>query len=625
VLPRDFVFPSTNRRPDALVPLRLDQPPFARPGRAGPALLSTIVRVPAAVPFAEVQTKLDAAMQAFADAAPPVRTAAYGPRNRASLRPLEAELTRRSARVLALVAAASGTLVLLACLTLAGLGIARVEDRAREVALRRAMGASGWAIARLQSVEAMVLAVIGTSIGVALAAPVLTATLRLLPDDVPLLKEPTIDLRVLLFAAGAVLVTSLLIALWPASVAARTGLSPLMACSGQSQSTKTTRGWARRVLVAGEVALALVLTLGGTLVVGSLALLWSEDHGYSEADSLIVEFNVTAADRLGSRTEIAAIETVLGGVVGVRATGAFDESLLQRSFNADVSWKAPAGAGQWCLVGPKVGVETGFFEAMGFVPNAGRVLTNGEVDGGQPVVVLSETAAKLCWEADDPIGRPVTMNGTVFTIVGVVPDVRFSALDERAAGQIYVPGLTLPQRWSRTVLVRTTRLPDAVARDAIAALRSAGLIDQVTRVMTMRAALADSIRARRLNAWLFGVFAAASIAIVAVGILGLIAMATSRRTREIGIRYALGGKPIGVVGLIVREQVVPVAAGLVVGGTVAAWAGQFIGAYLYRFQPSDPRLWTMAMGAVITAALTGTLIPAWRASRVDPVQALRAE
>ncbi len=357
-----------------------------------------------------------------------------------------------------LVAAASGTLVLLACLTLAGLGIARVEDRAREVAPRRAIGAGGWAIARLQSVEALVLAAIGTSIGVALAAPVLTATLRLLPDDLPLLNDPTIDLRVLLFAAAAVFVTSLLIALWPATVAARTGLSPLRARSGQSQSTKPTRGWARRALVAGEVALALVLTLGGTLVVGSLALLWSEDHGYSEADSLIIEFSVTTADRLGSRTEIAAIETVL-----------------------------------------------------------------------------------------------------------------------------------------------------------------------VARVMTMREALADSIRARHLNAWTFGVFATASIAIAVVGILGLIAMATSRRTREIGIRSALGGKPIGVVGLIVREQVVPVAAGLLVGGTVAAWAGQFIGAYLYRFQPSNPRLWTMAVGAVITAALAGTLIPAWRASRVDPVQALRAE
>jgi ABC-type antimicrobial peptide transport system permease subunit len=175
------------------------------------------------------------------------------------------------------------------------------------------------------------------------------------------------------------------------------------------------------------------------------------------------------------------------------------------------------------------------------------------------------------------------------------------------------------------MLVRSTRSPDAVARDVVDAFRWAGLIGRVSRVTTMREALAESIRARRLNAWLFGVFAAASLAIVAVGILGLIAMATARRTREIGVRYALGGTRGGIVGLVVREQVMPIAAGLLAGGAVAAWAGQFIGAYLYRFQPSDPRLWTTAVLTVIAAALAGTLIPAWRASRVDPVHALRAE
>jgi ABC-type antimicrobial peptide transport system permease subunit len=128
-----------------------------------------------------------------------------------------------------------------------------------------------------------------------------------------------------------------------------------------------------------------------------------------------------------------------------------------------------------------------------------------------------------------------------------------------------------------------------------------------------------------LNAWLFGVFAAAALAIVAVGILGLIAMATARRTREIGVRYALGGTRGGIVGVVVREQVVPVAVGLLAGGARAAWAGQFLGAYLYRSPPSDPRLWTIAVLTVIAAALAGTLIPAWRASRVDPVHALRAD
>ena len=621
VLPSAFVFPSDDPQPDALVPLPSQMPP-PRPGRHGPSILGAVVRVPRAASLVEVRAKLDAAMRQVADAIGPVRTAG-GPKNRASLRPLEPELTGRSQSALAIVATASATLVLLACLSLAGLGIARVETRTREVALRRAIGASAWIIARMQTVEAFILALIGTSLGVALTAPALATALRLLPDELTLLKTPAIDARVLLFAAGAVFVTSILIALWPATVAARTGIAPVMARAGRS--TVRTRGWGRRILIASEIALALVLTVGGTLVVASLALVWNEDHGYSLSDSVVVELASSAVERHQARTELATIEEVVRGVGGIRATTSFDGPILQRTWSMDTSWKRPPGAGADCLSSVKIGVRGSFFDTLGLRPTYGRVITGPEADQGQPVVVLSETAARSCWEAGDALGQTVTMNNLAFTVVGVVPDVRLVSLDERAMGQLYAPDLTLPERVRKVLLARTDRPLRPTIDEIIRALRSSGHIGQVSRVVTLQDALAGSIRARRLNAWLFGVFAAAALAIVTIGILGLIAMVTSRRSREIGIRYALGGTRKRVVGLVLREQVLPVGLGLAVGALTAAWAGQFIAAYLYRFQPSDPRLWVIAVVTVIVAAAAGTLIPAWRASRVDPVEALRAE
>ena len=216
------------------------------------------------------------------------------------------------------------------------------------------------------------------------------------------------------------------------------------------------------------------------------------------------------------------------------------------------------------------------------------------------------------------------MDNRQFTVIGVVRDVRFESFDRASRGEVYASYRIVPP-FTTVFVLRTEQAAGAFIAPVVAALREANMLARTERVSTMSEALAESIRPRRLNAWLFGMFAAAALAIVGVGILGVMAMTTVRRTHEIGVRYALGGRPRDVVRLLLREQIVDVGLGVMAGAAAAAWAVQFTESYLYRFAPTDPRLWTIAAATVIITAMAGALVPALRASRVDPVRALRAE
>jgi predicted lysophospholipase L1 biosynthesis ABC-type transport system permease subunit len=261
---------------------------------------------------------------------------------------------------------------------------------------------------------------------------------------------------------------------------------------------------------------------------------------------------------------------------------------------------------------------------------AGRLPTAAEQANDEPVIVVGERVASHYWPNESALGKTLTDNargglGLTFTVVGVVRDVRWRAWDVTPIPTIYSPLALRAGYPEPTFLIRTSADTARVTADVLRVMADADPLLRTLPPVLLNDLFADSVRPRRLQAWLFGSFAVASLFVVAIGILGQLAMATARRTREVGIRMTFGATPGRILTLIVGEQLVPVIAGLLAGAIGAAWAVRFLGTYLYQLTTSDARVWTAAVGLILLTAIAGTLVPAFRASRIDPTQALRSE
>jgi putative ABC transport system permease protein len=261
---------------------------------------------------------------------------------------------------------------------------------------------------------------------------------------------------------------------------------------------------------------------------------------------------------------------------------------------------------------------------------AGRLPTAAELANDEPVIVVGERVASHYWPNTSAIGQTLTDNargglGLTFVVVGVVRDARWFSWDANPVPTIYSPFALRAGFPPPTFLIRTSADTGRVTADVLRVMADADPLLRTGQPLLLDELLSDSVRPRRLQAWLFGSFATASLFVVGIGILGQLAMSTARRTREVGIRMTFGATPGRILRLIVGEQLVPVVAGLVAGGIGAAWSVTFLGRYLYQLTSYDARVWAAAIGLILLTAVAGTMIPAWRASRVDPTQALRSE
>jgi hypothetical protein len=272
------------------------------------------------------------------------------------------------------------------------------------------------------------------------------------------------------------------------------------------------------------------------------------------------------------------------------------------------------------------GVTGAFFRVVQPVVTAGRLPTEGELNAGDPLIVVSERVARSYWLESSAVGQTlVDVRGQVtHTVIGVVRDVRWQGLDVETP-MIYGPYATLTGGAFLTFVLETDGRTGQIIAEAATAVAEADSTFQPRIASSLDEMFLASVALRRFQSWLFGGFAAAALVIVGAGILGLLAMSAARRTKEVGIRCALGSTPIAVAALMVREQIPAVATGLVLGGVVAAWAVGLVEGYLYQLQTNDPRIWVSAVAMILLTAAAGSLIPAWRASRVDPLTALRAE
>jgi putative ABC transport system permease protein len=627
ILPADFVFPypaGGQFAPEVLVP-RVDRTP-----RSDSRSLNAIARLPPSLSADDAAARLSAIAAAWAEAHPPApmpptlpersRIMRHAP-DRIGLDAIGEALSRRLRDQAWTAFAVAAALMLLACLNAASLAVARARDRWRDVVLRRALGARAGDLLRAVALENGILVVVAAAAGIAAVGPLLDVTLRLIGNSyLVLIKPPAVDARVLAFSALAAAACIGLVTIAAAIAALQVSARQALADGGAA-----TRSSRPMLAMAGiEVALALVIAVTGALVAGSLMRVWQEDPGFDVRATAL--FSISAPEG-ASAAEIGALVDSVNRMPAVLRAGGVSHAMLDRAFNGSEFDRPPGVPASEPGGFPieSVPVTHGFLEASGLTILDGRMPTDAEFIAGAPVIVVSETVAREYWPGRRAVGRTLTNRGRAYTVTGVVPDARLMSLDIEPQGAIYWPVAAMPRPRIAYMFVRLASGGDDELAVVTRELSRQCPTCWFRSAMMLGDALAVTIRGRQFSAWLFSAFGVGALLIVGVGILGLVAMTTTRRTREIGIRMALGAGPRQVIGHVLREQVGATALGLAAGGLLAAWLVRFVSTYLYKMTVYDLRAWAAAIAVLLIVAIAGALLPAWRASRIDPVRALRVE
>jgi predicted permease len=519
--------------------------------------------------------------------------------------------------------AAVALVLVIVCVNLANLLLARESGRAKEIAVRVALGAGRFCLLRQLVIESLVLASIGAAFGVGIALAALRYITHAATFSVPMLESVRMDGAALGFTALAAVASCILFAAIPGLRMPIANPAAALHASGRGATDAKGHAWVRSALVVAEIALACVLLSGAGLLLRSFLRLLDADLGFQPARAAALRIDPPGDSLAQRHAFLAEALRRVKTVPGVEAAGVTDALPLDRNRAWDLVAKGkyyPTGADTTAfvyIVGP------GLLEAMG-TPLRGRDFNEGDTDTSERVIIISQTAARTHFPGQDPLGRKVRSNGQERTVVGVAADTRQRSLEDGGAIQMYLPE-TQAGPVGADLVIRTRLEPAAVAPGVRAVLRQLGLNLGAGDFRPISQLVETAVSPRRFVVSLLVLFAGFALLLASLGIYGVIASSVNRRAQEIGIRMALGASPWNVRKQVIAGTLRLAALGLVVGLAASLLLARLIASLLYGISAFDPVTFA-AMCAVLSAvALLAGYLPAWRASRIDPMSALRAD
>jgi putative ABC transport system permease protein len=623
IMPPNVTYPVGAVRPtDLWVPYVVPENQRTR-GRGISVYLQCIARLKPGVSIAQAQAQMDQVARAIEQANPQ-----FAKDNAIGVRPLGDYLVGASTKswMLMLLGAVAIVLVI-ACANVANLLLARASTREREVAVRAALGATRWRLTRQLMVESLVLSVCGTLVSLILAWWAVHVLRSAMPEDVARVSAIGLDLRVLGAAAGLSLVTGLVFGILPALQLSKPDLANSLKDSSRAASAGRGSQRMRSALVVAEVALAVVLLVGAALFIGSFIALMRIDPGFNPDRVLTVNVwpRTPPGQRLPDRA--AAFAQIVDRVS--RTPGVVHASMIYPG--------KPLSIRMWLdgLVVPGKTIEgdtsisikvvtPDYHKAMRIPLRGGRFFDATDYAGGPHAAILNESAARKFFAGEDPVGRMVSLGRVDRTVVGVVRDVHQFSLEAAPRSEVYLP-MAQNQSGSGDLVIHTSGDPYDVLPEVRSAVLAVIPDVPLREVRTMGEVVSRHTAQRRLNMLMLGLFGLLGLVISAVGIYGVMAYVVSQRTREIGVRMALGATRVNVMRMVLTNAGALLISGLIIGGAGAWYFSTSAKAFLFSLEAHDPRAYVAAMVSLSLAAIVASVIPARRAASVDPIVALRAE
>jgi len=538
-------------------------------------------------------------------------------RNRPEIRvvPLPTQTTGRVRLSLAVLFGSVFLMLLIACINVANLLLARGSAREREFSVRRALGAGRARLSAQLLVESLVLSAAGGALGLALAAAALQAIIAFAPSGIPRLAEARIDPQVILFTLVVSLFTAIVSGLWPA-------LRTDTTVSRSRQWTTVASRGVRNALVVGEFSIALILLAGAGLLFRSFLLLQNVDPGFRPDKLLVMRIDLhvgrTAAQQVQYfRDAMERVQTV-PGVVSAGAISGFLGSDPEDAVQIEGRVPQQPGPSDDLIAGA-------FFETAGISLLKGRFFTDQDREGSPAVAIINETMARNYWPGEDAIGKRFRFPaGQWTTVVGITADMHRQGLEKQIVPQVFRPDAQQPEDML-DVIVRTAGDPRGIAGVVQSEIQTLDKSVAKFQVATVEQQLGQETAERRFQTSLIGLFSLAALVLSAIGIYGLMHYFVAQRTNEIGVRMALGARYSNVLGLVLRQGLLLAGIGVMVGVFGALALTRLLSSLLFAVTPTDPVTFAAAPVLLLAVAALACWIPARRAAAIDPVRALRQE
>jgi putative ABC transport system permease protein len=628
VMPADFRFyPSSTMRADLWMPIGLFSQQWMVSRNARPGIYA-VGRLKDGVSLEQAQAEMNTIASRLEQQYPDTNAG-----HRAYIVSLHRHLIRDVRTLILLLLGAVVLVLLISCANVANLLLARAARRQREISIRAAMGATKFRLIRQLLTESVVLSVLGAIIGLGLAYPAIEFLISISPPSIPRISEITIDGRVLWFTFGVSVVTGLIFGLTPALHSSKTDLSQALKETARS-SVGAARKQIRNLLVISEVAIALVLLVASILIMRSFVKLVETSPGFETTNVLTMQMALPANRYPQDWQRRAFAEQLvqrLKGLPAVESAAVVTPLPLsgegrQAPFTIE---GRPAAADSEVPLAELAAISPDYFQALSIPLVRGRYFTEQDTHDSTQVVIIDETMAKRHWPNEDPIGKqfkigPAASPAPWMQIVGIVGHTKNYGVTEESRVEMFRPYAQMAFN-AISVVVRTSRSPEVIANAVRGEIGGIDKDQPVYNIRTMETMLATTVAPRRLSVYLLGAFALLALILEAIGVYSVLAYTVTERVHEIGVRMALGAQRSSILKLIMGQGLSLVVIGMVIGLAGSVAFNQVVGSLLYGVSTSDVISYMGGMIVLTVVAVLACYLPAKRATKVDPLTAIRYE